>query len=94
MIDTLKPVIILTISVSKRIPWYQLTNVVFISGRSVRGLAGIFYSISVMFWIGLGLAWFAALISTIQADIERVFNRKIETAEEELDGKSSPEEVR
>ena len=46
-----------------------------------------------MFWIGLGLAWFAGLVSTIQSDIERAFNRKVETVNEEQDGKTCPEEV-
>ena len=64
-----------------------------ISGRSLRGPAGIVYNVSVMFWIGLGLAWFAGLVSTIQSDIERAFNRKVETVNGEQDGKTCPEEV-
>ena len=64
------------------------------SGRGVSGPASIFYRVTVLLWIGLGLAWFAGLISTIQADMERAFNRTVETVDEELDGKSSHEEVR
>ena len=47
-----------------------------------------------MLWIGLGLAWFAGLISTIQGDMEQIFNSKTETVDEELDRESRPQEVR